>query len=158
MVYLRGGVYFISKSFELNKEDAASSDKSIIYKAYPGEYVELNGGKIILTKDVQPVKDPAILKRLPDGAKGKAYQINLAALRIKDYGVIHSTGFRRPYYPAPMELFINKAAMHLSRYPNDSSLLIEKVIDTGSVSYDGDYSSRGGVFVSASAPLKRWAG
>ena len=125
-------------------------------KRIPGEYVELNGGKIILSKDAQPVKDPAILKRLPDEAKGKVYQIHLAALGIKDYGVIRSTGFRRPYYPAPMELFINKTAMHLSRNPNDSSLLIEKVIDAGSVNYDGDYSNRGAVFVSTIAPLKRW--
>ena len=37
VVYLRGGVYFISKSFELNQEDAISGVNPLIYEAYPGE-------------------------------------------------------------------------------------------------------------------------
>ena len=67
-----------------------------------------------------PVKDDLVLNRFPVTAKNKILQIDLKKSGIKDFGTLTPRGFARPYQPAPMELFCNKGAMHLARYPNDT--------------------------------------
>jgi hypothetical protein len=38
-----------------------------------------------------------------------------------------------------MELFCNKDAMHLARYPNDTLIPLGKVLDPGSIPRNGDF-------------------
>jgi hypothetical protein len=56
-----------------------------------------------------------------------------------------------------MELFCNKAAMHLARYPNDSLIPLGKVLDAGSIPRNGDFSHRGGKFQFSTDEPDRWA-
>ena len=46
-VTLRGGDYSRDTSFELTKQDSGTADSPIVYRAYPGEDVRLQGGKVL---------------------------------------------------------------------------------------------------------------
>ncbi|MGC8830007.1 MAG: right-handed parallel beta-helix repeat-containing protein [Verrucomicrobiia bacterium] len=43
-VYLRGGVYFLNKTFELDWQDSGGEKSPIVYAAYPGETPIISGG------------------------------------------------------------------------------------------------------------------
>ncbi len=46
-IILRAGVYSLSKTFELNEQDACKDNQKLTFKAYPNEHVILSGGKEI---------------------------------------------------------------------------------------------------------------
>ncbi|MDP6361461.1 MAG: hypothetical protein QF473_40500, partial [Planctomycetota bacterium] len=58
-VWLRGGVYYLSGTFELAKEDSGTKSSPIVYRAYGEEKVWLSGGKKIDPSHFKPVTDPA---------------------------------------------------------------------------------------------------
>lgn len=45
VVYLRGGTYELSSTFELSGRDSGTNGHNVIYQAYPGEEPVLSGGK-----------------------------------------------------------------------------------------------------------------
>ena len=47
-VWLRGGVYRIDKTFELDWRDSGTKDAPIVYRAVPNEIPILDGGKRIM--------------------------------------------------------------------------------------------------------------
>ena len=153
VVYIREGVYQFKKSFDLNEEDAPPENGRVIYKAYKNESVSFNGGISLSNAGITKVYDREILKRLAPNAVGKVYQVSLSG---ENAGTLHSFGFRRPYYPSAMELFIDKRPMHLARYPNDSNLLITQVTDVGSIPANGDFSNKGGTIKYEISRPERW--
>ena len=155
-VLFRQGAYILKKSFELETADSGNENTPVIYSAYPGEEVSFMGGVSIPVDKVKKITEKQILARLVPEAKNKILQINLKSLGIQNFGTLTPHGFGRPYQPAPMELFCNRQAMKLSRWPNDSLVRIGKVLDPGSIPRNGDYSNRGGKFTYDVLRPNRW--
>lgn len=155
-VNLRGGTYFRDHTFVLNEEDAGTEDYPVIYSAFKDENVTIHGGISIPVEKAKKITNKKILERIPVSARDKVQQVNLKSLGIRDYGNLRPRGFGRPYQPAPLELFCNNEAMKLSRWPNDSLVRIGKVLDTGSIPRNGDYSDRGGKFTYDITRPERW--
>ena len=149
IVYLRGGVYERDLTFELNEQDSGSVNAPVTWRAYPGEDVTLLGGRRINPALVTPVTDGSILKRIVElSARTKIRQVDLKSMGIDDYGQVRARGFRRPYIPAHMELFIDDHAMRLAQWPNpgEPRVRIGKVLDKGAIPRVGDFTQRGGIF------------
>jgi hypothetical protein len=157
IVYLRKGVYSLKTSFVLDSLDSGDDNAPVVYSAYANEEVRINGSISIPVKKAIKVSDANILSRFVPEAKDHILQVNLKSAGIHNYGEIKPRGFARPYEPAAMELFCNDEAMKLSRWPNDSTVKIGKVIDKGSVPRDGDTSNRGGKFSFNTSRPDRWA-
>ena len=156
-VYFRAGDYFLKNSVVFDSLDSGTGDNPVTYSAYNNEVVSFSGGISIPVKYATPVKDDLVLNRFPLTAKNKILRIDLKRSGIKDFGTLTPRGFARPYQPAPMELFCNKAAMHLARYPNDTLIPLGKVLDPGSIPRNGDFSHRGGKFQFSIDEPDRWA-
>ncbi|MDF9844549.1 MULTISPECIES: Ig-like domain-containing protein [unclassified Paenibacillus] len=151
-VMLREGRYERTASFELRQQDSGEADKPIIYTAYPGESVTLSGSKHLAKSAFVPVTDSAILGRIisPE-ARTKVLAADLAALGITDYGQLSRHG----YYLAndlsevpPMELYVAGEGMTLARWPNESTVQMDEIVDPGPTRRDpnGEVHTRGGTF------------
>ena len=156
-IYLRGGFYRRSFTFELNEKDSGTKEHPIVYKAYPGENVRITGGVEYSAALLSPVTDRKILDALilPQ-ARNKIMKLDLKKIGITDYGRMRHRGFCRSYANAPMELFFNDKPMKLSKWPDKGFVKIKKIIDRGSRPRYGDYGNRGGRFVYDSERPARW--
>ncbi|WP_127490598.1 Ig-like domain-containing protein [Paenibacillus glycanilyticus] len=149
-VYLRGGVYNRTGSFQLEEQDSGTADKPITYKAYPGESVSLSGGRNLEKDWFEPVTDEAVLNRIiSTDARTKVLQVDLKAHGITDYGVLSRHG----YYKAndvsqtpPMELYVEGQGMTLARWPNNGTVQMGDIVDPGPTRKDADLQTRGGTF------------
>ena len=149
VIYLREGVYERAETFELDQRDSGTKSTPIIYKAYPGEEVTIIGGKQIPVVAVKSVTDQNVLARIiEEDARKKVLQVDLRSQGITDFGEIRPHGFRRPYIPAHMELFVDDMPMRLAQWPNpgEPRIPVGKVLDKGSVPRNDDFSDRGGKF------------
>jgi len=144
-VTLREGTYRLTSTFRLDARDSGTEGSRMVYRAFPGEEVRLIGGEILRPEDARAGADSIAV-------------FDLRALGITDFGTHVQYGHGHPVVPAPLELFYDREAMQLARYPNDASMLIGKVIDPGSVPRIGDYSNRGGIFEYTDDRVKSWAG
>jgi len=140
-VWLRKGTYELQKSFTLLNKDSGTENRPVIFSAYPGETVNITGGKIINFKQVKPISKDAASLIIQRATVKYIKEIDLAALGISDYGTNNITGFRRPYVNSAMELFINGKDYHLAKYPNEGKILIkpENIIDKGLSDKKGFY-------------------
>ncbi|NQV35457.1 MAG: hypothetical protein HQ515_22380, partial [Phycisphaeraceae bacterium] len=157
-VYLHEGVYPVVSTIEFDERDSGSAESPVVYRAWGQDEVRIMGGMEVDSALFRPVTNPDIRKRLLPGARDKVMQLDLSALGLKDYGEIGPRGFRRPYRPAPLEVFVNDEPMHIARWPNpgEDSIPIGTVIDPGSVPRVGDFSNRGGVFKFNTDRPERW--
>ena len=155
-VWLRGGLYRIAKTFELDERDSGTKDAPSVYRACEDEEVRLSGGQELEPAAFREVTDPAILERLPEAARGKVLQVDLKAQGITNFGQMRRRGFGHPYVSAGLELFFNDQPMQLARWPNKGVVRIGKVLDRGSEPRSGDFSNRGGKFTYDYDRPARW--
>ena len=155
-VWLRGGVYRITKTFELDERDSGTQDAPIVYRACENERVCLSGGRELDPAAFRPVADPAVLQRLPEVSRGEVFQVDLKAQGISDFGRMAPRGFGRPYVSAGLEPFFNDQPLRLARWPNQRVVKIGKVLDKGSEPRNGDFSNRGAKFTYDYDRPERW--
>jgi len=123
-VWIRGGIYYRTETFELKKEDSGTQSAPIVYRAYGNETVRLMGGRRVEPAWCKPVKDPAVLLRLDVAARSKVLQVDLKAHGITDFGEMSISG--------PMlELFCKGKRLQLSRWPNKGWTHIGQVVEIG---------------------------
>ncbi|HNS33301.1 MAG TPA: right-handed parallel beta-helix repeat-containing protein, partial [bacterium] len=115
-VYLRGGKYFMDESVLFGKDDSGTEDAPVVYRSYPGEEVRLIGGRQL--KNFSLLKDPAVLRRLPEESRGKVWVCDLKQEGIRDYGHLSNRGMGGAP-SSSMELFYNTRPMQLSRWPDE---------------------------------------
>ena len=115
-IWVGGGDYALTETFELTSKDSGAADAPVTLRAIPGERVRLLGG--ITVSGFEPVRDKAVLERLAPEARRKVRQLNLRALGLKKLSRMRSRGFGRPISPAHVELFFNGGPMTLARWPN----------------------------------------
>ena len=153
-VVLSAGTYRLTRTFELNEKDSGTT-----YRAATGADVRLSGSLAVPNSAVKPVTDQATLDRLVPEMRGKVLEIDLkAAVGISDFGDIGPRGFRRPYIPAPLELFVDDTPLALAQWPNPGQAgePLGKVLDKGSVTRKGEKPTRGGTFTFKTARPARW--
>ena len=116
-IWLRGGDYLRSHTFELTAEDSGTSEAPIEWRAYNNERVRLLGGQKI--SGFQKIVDPEVRARLDESARDNVLQTDLREQGIHEFGVMQSRGFARPTVPAHGELFFKSHPMTLARWPNE---------------------------------------
>jgi hypothetical protein len=157
-IWLRGGTYPLSRTFELTKEDGGIAGAPVTYAAYQGETVRLTGGREIPAKAFGPVRAADALRRILPESRPHVLEADLRALGITDFGTHRQFGHGLPVVPAPLELFWNDTALALARYPNTGAIAIGAIVEPGSMPRNGDYSNRGGRFQYTDPRHARWAG
>ncbi len=158
MVWLSGGTYELTRTFELRPEDSGSIVSPVIYSSVGGEQVRLTGGRIVPGSAFHQVSDPEGIRRLQPRVRSHVLEADLKALGITDYGTHRQYGHGLPVVPAPMELFWNDTVLQLARYPNEGAIMLGPILDPGSIPRNGDYSNRGGRFQYTDPRHSRWAG
>jgi len=118
-VFLLGGDYLRTNSFELTAADSGTAKAPITWCAYKNEQPRWLGGRRL--RGFTPVKNPAVLARLAESARGKVLEMDLRALGITDFGEMKSRGFGRALTPAHCELFFAGKPMTLARWPNEGA-------------------------------------
>ncbi|HVY68570.1 MAG TPA: right-handed parallel beta-helix repeat-containing protein [Verrucomicrobiae bacterium] len=116
-IWLRGGSYYRTNSFELSATDSATPASPVIYRAYPSEAVRFLGGAKITS--FLPVRDADILSRLDPAARRHVVQADISSLPENVFAEMKSRGFGRAQTPAHAELFYNGKPMTLARWPNE---------------------------------------
>jgi hypothetical protein len=151
-ITLAPGTYRLTKTLALVDRDSGT-------RFIGSGNARITGSLEIPASAVQPVTDPDILQRLLPEVRGKVLEIDLHVLGITDVGVIGPRGFRRPYIPAPLELFVDGAPLTLAQWPNpgEPRVPIGKVLDKGPVTRNGDKPTRGGIFEVTTDRPARWA-
>lgn len=144
-VYLKGGSYPISQTFELSQQDSGTAESPIVYRNYQSEKVSLTGGVSLRASDFQKVQDPLVLQKLPEEARHQVLRASLRDHGIVNYGKLYQHGFSLPIQEAPLELFVDGQPMTLARWPNDGTVKIGAIIDRGSNPREGDMSNRGDI-------------
>ncbi len=130
-VYLREGDYPISSSFVLDERDSGTDSIPVIYSAYQDETVSIHGGHTLPPENFKLVTDPLILERLPKKSRSQVMQINLKDIGISEYGKILQSGMGFPDVASTPELFFDKKAMPVARWPNTGYLNIAEIVDPG---------------------------
>lgn len=138
-IALRGGDYYIKRTIHFDEKDS-----SILIRPYNNESVSLKGSIPVDPADITPVVGTEKEKLFRKETRDDIVMIPLKDLKITDYGILQPVGFGRPTESLWMELFVNGIPGQLSRWPNDSSIRIGKVIDKGSIANED--SNRGAVF------------
>ncbi len=82
-VWLRGGTYRITKTFELDDRDSGTKAARIVYRGCENENVHLSGGQELDPAAFKPVTNPAILQRLPESSRKHVFQVDLKAMGIE---------------------------------------------------------------------------
>jgi hypothetical protein len=150
-IVLAQGTYRLTKTFALDERDSGTT--------YRGVNARIAGSVALPPSAVKPVTDAAVLERLLPEVRGKVMEVDLRALGVSDFGAIGPRGFRRPYIPAPLELFVDDEPLTLAQWPNPGQPgePIGKVLDRGPVTRDGAKPDRGGTFEFKTARPARWA-
>lgn len=145
-VVLRGGRYYRKATFRLEAQDSGTADAPVVYRAAEGECPILSGG--IPLGGFEPLRDPAVLARLPAESRGKVLRLDLAGRGITGLGELRPRGFGRGAFPI-MELFFDGKPMPPARWPNEGFARVAKVIAAGGkpgtqavFEYEGDRPRR----------------
>ncbi len=156
-IILRKGIYLIDSTVEVVQGKTWNTSIPLSIEAYKKEEVILHGGRIISAALIKPVTDEEFGNRFIPEVRKKIRQVNLSDAGIRDLGKLRPVGFGRPYGPAWMEIFINGLPGKIARWPNNGTVPIHSVIDTGSIPRRGDTINRGGVFTYAETDRpSRW--
>ena len=148
-ILLREGKYNIKETIYFTEKDY-----NITIQPVPNEKVILTGSISIAPEQVFPVAGTDKEQIFPEAIRNKILMVDLKSLYIENYGELEPVGFGRPITPASMEIFINGKPGHLSRWPNDSSVHIGKIIYGGSSAEDK--KQEGGIFTYAGERLYGW--
>lgn len=155
IIYLRSGDYPIENTIVFGNKNPEEFNTPILFSAYRNEKVAIHGG---ISIPVQSIKELSYEEKsiFYKNVRNKIRKIDLKELGISNFGTIKNVGFQRPYTTAPLELFINKKAFHLARYPNKGNIPMGQIIDSGSMPSQKDYSNRGGKFYYDSKRPSNW--
>lgn len=125
-IFIRGGNYFITKSFNLEKIDSPNGNFSISYKAYKNEKVYFIGGYDLSSDDFNPLTNKTILNILINKEHSKNILVADLSYYLNDFSIDKENILNAP------ELFFNDTPMTLARYPNEGFLTTGKVINSQS--------------------------
>ncbi len=141
-VLLRGGTYTRTEVFRLTAADSGSAQAPVIYRSYPGEKARIIGGIAVPLSAFTPVRDAAVLERLPEAARGRVVQLKLSDAGITPFDPpplsgmgMHCLTAKTRYKPGPKapELFLDGTPCVLARWPNDGYASVGRVVEQGDI-------------------------
>lgn len=109
-VWIRGGVYPLTRTFELTEADSGADGAPVVYRAFPGEKARITGGRRVV--GFQPWR-------------GNILQADLKAQGVDSFGQLTRRGMGIAVAPAALELFFQDRPMPLARWPNRGWARIE---------------------------------
>jgi hypothetical protein len=145
VVWLAGGTYERSTTFELGAEDSGTADSPIVYRSRPGAVVRLIGGKRL--GGFGPVSDPKVLERLDPAARPHVLKSDVKAQGVVEYGQPGGGG---------LELFFQDKPMPVARWPNQGFVKIVEVLGKTPVDVRGTKGCAEGVFAYEGDRPRRW--
>ncbi len=127
-VFVRGGVYRRSSTFELTDADSGRADAPIVYRAALGETPRFLGS--VRLTGFRPVRDPAVLQRLPEASRGRVFELDMKAAGVSDLGELKVRGYGFARYPTNpwVDLYVDGRPMTLARWPNEGFVKVGKVL------------------------------
>ena len=141
IVRIRKGVYHMSETFQLSREDSGTATAPVVYRAYGKEQVWLSGGKRIDPSLFRTVTDPAVLERVGAEARPELVQVDMKSAGVTDYlrGLPDRFSYKSPSHggteagsfrgdPLLMEVFCNGSRMPLARWPNEGFTLYDRPV------------------------------
>ena len=140
-VWLRGGNYYRTTSFNLTSKDSTTVGSPITYSAYQDENVHISGG--IEIRNFTSISDQNLIGRLNGEASSHIVQANLFTLGHFDFNELTSrfNAENTDIAPSGAELFFNGQPMTLARWPNEGWTTITS-LPTGTLSgligYEGN--------------------
>lgn len=126
-IILRGGCYEQNETLEIKN---SRKGKHLSITSYQQEKVSISGGKKIASNKMKRVTDRNLLSRLQPQVRQQIKEIDLRAMGIA-LNDLRPSGFGRPSSASWSELFVNEEPMRIARWPNDSTVLIGKIIEAG---------------------------
>ncbi|MGL4853037.1 MAG: right-handed parallel beta-helix repeat-containing protein [Phocaeicola sp.] len=130
IIELHDGVYRQTKTIEIGE---SALRKSLLLRNATGAEVSVTGDLVVPLSAVRKVKDSQALNRMQEESKGKVVEIDFTKLSTQLDG-LRSVGFGRANGEGWSELVVNGKSLQLSRWPNDSTQLIGKVLVSGNTS------------------------
>jgi len=125
-VWLMDGDYYLNGTFDLTSQDSGTSSNRVTYRALNKHEAKLHLTKRIPISDLETITDPAILARVNSAASGQLKSLDLAALGVQNMDTWPD------YFPAANQslfrIYADDEAMQLSRYPNDSMMMMKRVL------------------------------
>ncbi|KAK7087271.1 uncharacterized protein [Littorina saxatilis] len=103
-----------------------STSGTVVFRAYQGQEVHVTGGRRLDSGLFRPVQEDAVRQTLPQAARTKVLEFDLAAHGVTDLGNLTKFGFQISW-TAPLEVFINGKALRLAEWPNNNFININKV-------------------------------
>jgi hypothetical protein len=115
-VLLRGGTYWLDRTFTLGPEDSGVPGRPVTYRAYPGEPVILSGGARVADWEPVAEADDPLSARLPAAARAGVMVADISGLGpFEREPSLTPFGFDEA--PA-VELFVHGSRQELARWPN----------------------------------------
>lgn len=142
VVYLRGGVYSLEESLQFSNADFGTKNAPLFISAYNGEEVTVTGATVFDSNDFSHDIESGEKSRLRPEAQDKVLVADLKKKGVEEYGGFNLT---TGDYPTQNEasVYSNDSIMTPARYPNNSSISVGTVIDTGpirTVDGQGDFA------------------
>lgn len=127
-VYLREGVYTMTSSLKLLKEDGGTTTAPVVYKAFGNEKVVLNGSYVIEASAFHKITDAITLKRIAPELRDRIMELDL-----KKHNISHRKMMPDIFTDAGniLGVFVGNERMPISRYPNTGYMTIKKVLIPG---------------------------
>ncbi len=152
-VEIKGGIYELTRTFELSGEDSGTAASPITYRAAKGQTVRLVGGKVIT--GFKPVTEPAVLARLDPSARGHVLCTSLKEQGITKYPPMTSS----PTWAnseVGLEVFFADQPMTLSRWPNEGYAKMVDVKGPNEMDIRGTKGTKEGIFTYEGDRPSRW--
>ncbi|MBR5298032.1 MAG: right-handed parallel beta-helix repeat-containing protein [Parabacteroides sp.] len=130
-IQLRKGCYELDRTLEISRNN-------VLLTAFNNEQVSISGGRKLAIQMLKKVKDKAVSNRIQPEYHQYIREIDFGKLNIPFEG-LHATGFGRPTQSAWTEVYINGNPLRIARWPNDSTVAIQKVYESG-ISTNGEYT------------------
>lgn len=126
-ILLRKGCYEQNETLEIGRNGKTNQ---LLIRPYQEEEVSISGGKKLPLKSLKKITDQKLLSRLQPQVRKLIREIDLKAMGMT-LSDLRPSGFGRPSSVAWSELFVDEAPLRISRWPNDSTVLIGKIIEPG---------------------------
>ena len=156
-VVVRGGQYRVMRTFKLEAQDSGSEVAPVVYRAAKGERPTFSGG--VRLRHFSPVRDEAVLARLPGEVRSRVVQVDLAGHGVTNVWPLTLGGFAsgRGFKSHPvMELYCDGRPLPLARSPGWVN--IAEVGEPEKEKLHGSVGSKPGRFSYEGGRPARWAG
>jgi len=155
-IVLAPGDYVQMEGFALKPCDGGASNSTpVVWKAAKAGTARIVGGVRVPMCAFSPVTDASVLARLPEEARGKVLQTDIAAIIL---GKVPSMAAAFGGTPTAPLLFLNHRFGTLARWPNADYTSFSKCVDHGKkiTRTGGGSVYKSSAFIYSNPRAKRW--